>query len=78
MNKKYQYRVYNEHMDFLITIPYLSDTWARGFAKGVAKDFYDYSDKHLENPQVFFVTDFTRESAINLKNLQEDTKSCND
>jgi hypothetical protein len=68
-NTKYQYQVYNEHMNFLVSVPVKSDEYAANFGKRVAMDFYSYTDDQVENVKVELIVNFWMESAINLKLL---------
>lgn len=68
-NKKYQYHVYNEHISLLVSVPIESHAYAEEFAKRVAIDFYDYTEKQVEEVNTEFVTSFFIESVINIKKL---------
>lgn len=70
--KNYQYHVYNEHMNFIVTVPLDEYRYAEGFAKRVAMDFYDYTEKQVENVSVERIAEFGIESAINLKLLKSE------
>ncbi|WP_176520891.1 hypothetical protein [Bacillus thuringiensis] len=43
-NTSYQYHVYNEHMNFIVSVPKKEDEYAEQFAKNVAVDFYGMSE----------------------------------
>lgn len=69
MDNKHQYHVYNEYMSFIVTVPVNTHEYAKGFAKRVAMDFYDYTEEQVENVNVEFIVSYWMESAINLKKL---------
>lgn len=68
-NTSYQYHVYNDHMSFLVSVPVNTQEYAKGFAKRVAMDFYEYTEEQVENINVEFIVSYWMESAINLKIL---------
>lgn len=67
----FQYHVYNEHMNFIVSVPVKDDNYAKGFAKRVAMDFYDYTIDQVEDVTVEFIVSFRVESAINLNMLSQ-------
>ena len=67
--RKYQYHVYNNHMNFIVTVPLDEHEYAETFAKRVAMDFYEYTEDQIENAKVERIVEFRMESAINLKKL---------
>ncbi|HHB2481388.1 TPA: hypothetical protein ACORDH_002839 [Bacillus cereus] len=71
MSEIYQYHVYNEHMNFIVSVPVKEDEYAKGFAKRVAMDFYEYTEEQVQNVNVEYIVSFWGESAINLKKLNE-------
>jgi hypothetical protein len=70
-NELYQYHVYNEHMNFIVSVPVEEHKYAEGFAKRVAMDFYDYTEEQVKDVKVEFIVGFWMESAINLKLLNK-------
>lgn len=71
MNNSYQYHVYNEHMNFIVSVPKKDDEYAERFAKNVAIDFYEYTEEQVENVNVEFIVSFWMESTINLNKLNK-------
>ena len=69
--RKYQYQVYNKHLNLLITIPIESEEYALNFAKRTAMDFYDAKSEFLLELKVEFICSFRDESVINVSLLSE-------
>lgn len=67
--RKYQYHVYNDHMNFIVTVPVDEHKYAEGFARRVAMDFYEYTEDQFKDVKVERIVEFMMESAINLKKL---------
>ena len=69
--KSFQFHVYNEHINFIVSVPYDMREYADDFASRVAVDFYGYTEKQVENVNVEFICKYTIESAINLNMMKK-------
>lgn len=68
---KYQYQVYNENVNLIVTVPIESKEYASKFGKRVAIDFYHLEEKDLKDVNVEFVCKFMMESVINVNLLKK-------
>lgn len=66
----YQYRVYNQFFDLLITAPHAGEDYAINLARNVAKDYYGLEDQYLNDIKCEYVTNFLIESVVNLNMLK--------
>lgn len=69
---KYQYQVYNKHMNIVVTVPVESEEYAEKLAKRVAMDYYSVEEEHTQDLKVAFICTFLMESVINVNLLQKD------
>ena len=67
--RKYQYHVYNEHLNLIITISKESNEHAESLARLSAMSIYDCTEEQLEGLSVEFLCSFQVDSVVNLKLL---------
>lgn len=71
MNRKYQYQVFNEYINLIVTVPLNTEEYAEGFARRTAQDFYGLEEQYLKDLNVVFICEFMMESVINVNLLQK-------
>lgn len=70
INYVYQYHVYNDHVDMIVSATKASYDHVLFLARRYCKDFYDYSEEQLEDLKCELVVKFLAESVINMKLLK--------
>jgi len=71
MKKFYQYHVYNDHCDTIVTVDIEGEEVARGFAKGCLRDFYGKTEEHVRDLNVVFLSSFYNNAIAVLDLLQK-------
>lgn len=69
--RKYQYKVYSNYINLIVTIPIESEEYAKNFARRTSLDFYDAKEHHVSDLKVTYICSFLDESVINLDLLNK-------
>lgn len=69
--RKYQYQVYNQYVNLIVTVPVESEDYALEFGKRTALDFYEAKEHHVTSLKVKYICSFRDESVINLHMLND-------
>ena len=71
LQDKFQYHVYNEHINLLVTVPVDTEEYAISFAKRTSMDFYDATEDQVQELECDRICAMWMESVVNINLLNK-------
>jgi hypothetical protein len=68
----YQYLVFNDHINFIVTTISDDEFYAKNLGKRVAMDYFDFTEEQTKDLNCKLITQYQRESVVNLQLLTKE------